>query len=51
VNLNLNPNKSIIFAKNIILLGLVVGKLGTCLNPNKVKAIVEFLIPTNFTNI
>lgn len=51
VNLKLNPNKCIFSINNIILLGLVVGKLGTHLDPNKVKAIVEFPIPKIFTNI
>ncbi len=51
VNLKLNPNKCIFSINNIILLGLVVGKLGTHLDPNKVKAIVEFPIPKTFTNI
>jgi hypothetical protein len=51
VNLKFNPNKCIFSTKNIILLGLVVGKSKTCLNPNRVKARIEFIIPTNFTNI
>jgi hypothetical protein len=51
VNLKLNPNKCIFFVNNIILLGLVVGKLGTHFDPNKVKAIVEFHVPKTFTNI
>jgi hypothetical protein len=51
VNMKFNPNKCILFVKNIILLGLVVGKLGTHLDPNKLKAIVEFPIPKTFTNI
>ncbi len=51
VNPKLNTNNCILFVKNIILLGLVVGKLGTHLDPNKLKAIVEFPIPKTFTNI
>jgi hypothetical protein len=51
VNMKLNTNKCIFSIKYIILLGLVVGKSGTFFNPNKVKTIVEFLIPKTFTNI
>jgi len=51
VNPKLNPNKCIFYAKNIILVGLVVEKSRTCLNPNRVKALIEFIIPKTFTNI
>ncbi len=51
VNLKLNPNKCVFFAKIIRFLGHVVGKARTQPNPNKVKAIVEFLVPKTITNI
>jgi hypothetical protein len=51
VNLKLNPNKCIFSTKNIIFLGLMVGKSRTCLDLDKVKAIVGFIVPKNFTNI
>ncbi len=51
MNLKLNTNKCIFSAKNIVFLGLMVGRSRTCLDSDKVKAIVEFLVLKIFTNI
>ncbi len=51
VNLKLNPNKCMLFAKNIKFLGHVVRKAGTRLDLDKVKVVMEFLVPKMVTNI
>jgi hypothetical protein len=51
VNLKLNPNKCVFFAKNIRFLRHVVGKAWTQLDPDKVKVVAEFLVPKIVTNI
>jgi hypothetical protein len=49
--LKLNLNKCMFSTKNIKFLGHVVGKAGTWLDLDKVKAVVEFLVPKMVTNI
>jgi hypothetical protein len=51
VNLNLNPNKCMFYAKNIKFLGHVAGKTKTRPNPKKIKVVKEFLVPKTFTKI
>lgn len=51
VNLKFNPNKCMFFAKNIRFLGHVVRKAGTGLDLDKVKVVMEFLVPKMVTNI
>ncbi len=49
VNLKLNPSKCCFAARSVTFLGHVVSEEGT--NPNKVDAVVHFLVPKTVTNI
>jgi hypothetical protein len=49
--LKFNSNNCVFSTKNIRFLGHVVGNVGTWLDPNKVKIVVEFPIPKTITNI
>ncbi len=51
VILKFNLNKCVFSTKNIKFLGHMFGNVGTRPNPNKVKIVVEFLIPIIITNI
>jgi hypothetical protein len=51
VNLKLNPNKCCFVAKNIIVMGHVVSKEGTRLNPSKIEVVLHFPELKTVTNI
>jgi hypothetical protein len=51
VNIKFNPNKCVFVTKCISFLRHVVSKKGTMFYSYKIKAMVEFLIPTLITNV
>ncbi len=51
VNLKFNPNKCMFSIKNIKFMGHVLEKVGTQPYLDKVKVVIEFLVPRTITNI
>ena len=49
--LNLKPSKCELFKKQINYLGHVVGQEGVATNPDKIKAVTEWLRPTTVTEV
>ena len=51
VNLNLNPDKCFFERKEVTILGFLVSREGSKLDPKKVEAILQFPQPQSVSNV